>query len=84
MAHELKLAVDGVVDANHVFTDIGRLGDGRDVLTGAQVRLRKGARIQLEDRVGVDQVGGDHVILGRVVRESSRQPRRSAAWLDRW
>src|ERR1700677_2195839 len=59
MAHQLKLAVDGVVDANHIFTDIGRLRDGRNVLTGAQVRLREGTRIQLEDRVWIDQVGGD-------------------------
>jgi hypothetical protein len=61
MAHQLKLAVDGVVDANHVFTDIGRLRDGRNVLTGAEVRLREGARIQFEDSVLVDQVGGDDV-----------------------
>ncbi len=61
MPHQLKLAVDGVVDANYVFTDIGRLRNGRNKLTGAKVRFREGACIQFEDRIRVDQVGGDDI-----------------------
>src|SRR5271156_2748728 len=69
MAHELKFAVDGVINADHVFTNVGRLRDGRDVLAGAEGRVRKGARIEFEDRVLVDQVGGngiDGATIGRV------------------
>ena len=61
MAHQLELAVDGVVDAHYVFTDIGRLRDGRDVLVGAEIRLREGAGVQFEDSVRIDQVGGDDI-----------------------
>ena len=71
MAHQLKLAVDGVVDANHVFTDIGRLGDGRNVLTGAEVWLWEGPRIQFEDGILVDQVGGDDVSWERLSRSQA-------------
>ncbi len=65
MAHELKLAIDGMIDAHHVFTDIGRLRDGRNVLTGAEVRLWKGPGIQQKDGVLVDPVGGDNVAWER-------------------
>src|ERR1700677_4596931 len=71
MAHQLKLAVDGVVDANHVFTDIGRGRDGRNELTGAEVRLRERARIQFEDSILVDQVGGDDVSVKGLSRSQS-------------
>ena len=38
MAHQLELTVDIVVKSNRVFPHVGRLGNGRDVLTGAEVR----------------------------------------------
>ena len=60
MAHQLILAVDGVVDADHVFANVGRLRDGCDVLGAVVVvRLGKGARIHLQNRILVDQVGRD-------------------------
>src|SRR5258708_12020915 len=44
MAHQLELAVDVVVDANHVFTDVGLLRDRRYELTRAQIRMRSEER----------------------------------------
>src|SRR5580704_12338237 len=61
MAHQLKFAVDGVVNANDIFSYVGGLRDGRNVLVGAQVWVGESARIQFEDSVLVDQVGRDDI-----------------------
>ena len=84
MAHQLKLAVDGVVDANHVFSDIGRLRDGRDVLIGAEVRLRERARIQFEDSVLVDQVGGDDITREWLSGSQAVRRVEQPVWLGPW
>ena len=65
--HQLELAVDGVVDAHNVFPNIGRLRNGRDVLRSVvEVWFRERARIQLKNRILVDQVGGDDVARERL------------------
>ena len=85
MAHQLELAVDGVVDADHVFTDVGRLRDGRNVLRAVVVvRLREGSRIHLEDRVLVDQVGGDDVAWERLSSGQTVSRVDAPVWLGRW
>ena len=70
MAHQLELAVDVVVDANNIFTDVGLLRNRRYELPGAQIRMREGASVEFPDGILIDQVGRN-----RITREglSSRQ-----------
>ena len=62
VTHQLQLAIDGVVNANHILTDVGRLRDGRDVLTGAIVRFGEGSRVQFKHYVRIDQVGRNRIV----------------------
>src|SRR6202789_2355340 len=66
MAHELEFAVDGVINANYIFANIRRLRDGGDVLVGAEVRVREGARVQFQNGVLIDQVRGNSVARERL------------------
>src|ERR1700722_8543657 len=66
VAHQLEFAVDGVVNADDIFANVGRLRDGRDVLVSAEVRGREGARVYFEDRVLVDQICGNYAARERL------------------
>src|ERR1017187_1198678 len=61
VTHQLEFAVDAVVDAGRLFTDVIRGRDRRDVLVCSQIRFGEGTGIKLEHRVGVYQVGGNHI-----------------------
>src|ERR1700758_889734 len=71
-----------MVDAHDVFTNVGRLRNGRDVLRAViEVRLRERSRIDLQNRILIKEVGGDHIVwewlssrkaVGAVERHLSR------------